>query len=265
MFGPRRVLQSRLRLLAPQSISLSRFQASRNASSVAPNPTTEPSKWPRRLVYAAIFGSLGTFAGKWMDEKVSAPPRPGSEEDRRRLEDIHHVYEHQLPIVKKLRNNPDYIEDNVYVNYSDDDKMKRFTSGLLRGSRGVAFQKIFWNDKEKKAVNIVYLGTGIEGWPTVVHGGALGTIIDEHLGRAAVRHLPERTGVTANLEINYRAPVFSGHFYTFYATLDQERSTDRKAYVTGEVRDPMGQVCAQASGLFVVPKKYELRTLGDRF
>lgn len=140
MFGPRRVLQSQLRLLAPQYLALSRFQASRNVSSVAPNPTTEPSKWPRRLVYAAIFGSLGTFAGKWMDEKVSAPPRPGSDEDRRRLEGIQHVYEHQLPIVKKLRNNPDYIEDNVYVNYSDDDKMNRFTSGLLRGSRGVAFQ-----------------------------------------------------------------------------------------------------------------------------
>ena len=124
---------------------------------------------------------------------------------------------------------------------------------------------MFWNEKEKKAVSVVFLGTGLEGWPTVVHGGALGTVMDESLGRVAIRHLPERTGVTANLEINYRAPVYSGNFYSFHATVDQERSSDRKAYVTGEVRDPVGRLCAQASGLFVVPKKYKLQEVGTEY
>ncbi|KAJ5632634.1 thioesterase family protein [Penicillium lividum] len=99
----------------------------------------------------------------------------------------------------------------------------------------------------------------------MVHGGALGTIIDENMGRAAIRHLPERTGVTANMNINYRAPVYSGFFYTFHARLDQERSTDRKAYTICEVRDLTGQVCVEASGLFVVPKKFQLAEIGDRF
>ncbi|KAF9884760.1 Thioesterase super member 4 [Aspergillus nanangensis] len=267
MFGPRRILQSRLRSLSAQvpPVSRPRLQVSRHASTITHSPTSEPSKWARRLIYAGIFGSLGVAAGKYMDEKVSAPAEPGTPEDLTKLEEIYHVYENVLPIVKELRNNPDYVESEVYNNYTDDEKTRRLTSGPLRGSRGVALQKVFWNDKEKKAVSIVFLGPGLEGWPTVVHGGALGTIIDENLGRVAIHHLPERTGVTANLEINYRAPLYSGHFYSFHTTIDSERSTDRKAYVMGEVRDPVGRVCAQASGLFVVPKTYKLRKIGDRF
>lgn len=114
-------------------------------------------------------------------------------------------------------------------------------------------------------MSVVYLGRGLEGWPTVVHGGALGTVIDENLGRVAIRHFPERTGVTANLNLNYRAPVFSDRFYSLHTSLDQERSTDRKAYATCEVRNMSGQLCVEASGLFVVPKKLKLAKVGEHF
>lgn len=124
---------------------------------------------------------------------------------------------------------------------------------------------MFWNDKEKKAIGVVFFGPGLEGWPTIVHGGALATVIDENMGRVAVRSFPQRTGVTANLEINYRAPVFSDGFFSLHTTIDQDRSTERKAYIRTEIRDPSGQLCAEATGLFVVPKKLKLRTIGDRF
>lgn len=126
-------------------------------------------------------------------------------------------------------------------------------------------QKVFWNEKEKESISVVYLGAGLEGWPTMIHGGATGTVIDENLGRVAVRSLSARTGVTANLNISYRAPVYSDHFYTFHSRLDKEKSTDRKAFVTGEVRDPLGDVCVEASGLFVVPKHLQLRRVGEEY
>ncbi|KAH8431595.1 PaaI family thioesterase [Aspergillus melleus] len=267
MFGPRRVLQSRLRNLAIQAQPWSRpsFLGPRNSSTVAHPPAPNSPKWPRRLIYTGLFGGLGLAAGKWIDWQVSAPPVPGSVEDIVMLEEIHYAYENGLPLVRDLRKNPDYVEADVYGNYSEEDKIGRLTSGPLSGSRGLALQKVFWNEKEKKAVSVVFLGPGLEGWPTVVHGGALGTVIDESLGRVAIRHLPARTGVTANLEINYRAPVYSGNFYSFHATVDQERSNDRKAYVTGEVRDPVGRLCAQASALFVVPKNYKLQEVGTKY
>ncbi|KAE8349931.1 HotDog domain-containing protein [Aspergillus coremiiformis] len=267
MFGPRRALQFQLRSsgFESQSFFRSKSQIARSASTIIHKTSSEPWKWPRRLIYAGVFGSLGIAAGKWMDDKVSAPAAPGTSEDNVKLEEIRRVYEIGLPIVQELRNNPDYVEADVYGNYSEDDKNHRLTSGPLKGSRALALQKVFWNDKEQKAISVVFLGHGLEGWPTIVHGGALATVLDENLGRVAIRTFPERTGVTANLEIKFRAPVYSGNFYTFHSCIDQERTTDRKAYVTGEVRDPVGRVCVQASALFVVPKKYKLQEIGEQY
>ncbi|EAW08866.1 PaaI family thioesterase [Aspergillus clavatus NRRL 1] len=267
MFGTLRIWQSRLRCITTQlaPVYRSQLQLSRHASTIASNSAAIKSKWPRRLIYAGIFGGLGVAAGKLVDEKISPPALPGTVEDAAKLEEIYRVYEDGLPIVRELRKNPDFVESNVYEDITEELLARRFTSGPLRGSRGLALQKVFWNEKEKTVVSVVYLGSGLEGWPTVVHGGAIAAVLDENLGRAAIRHLPERTGVTANLEINYRAPVYSGNFYTCHATVDPEKSSDRKAYVTGEVRDPVGRICAQASALFVVPKGFKLRTVGERF
>lgn len=75
-----------------------------------------------------------------MDNKVSAPVEPETTEDVLKLEEIRRVYETGLPIVQELRNNPDYLEADVYGNYSEEDKKQRFTSGPLKGSRGLALQ-----------------------------------------------------------------------------------------------------------------------------
>lgn len=85
------------------------------------------------------------------------------------------------------------------------------------------------------------------------------------MGRVALRSFPGRTGVTANLNIDYRLPIASGQFCTVTAQFDHENSTDRKAMVTGEMRDSMGRLCTQASGLFVVPKALTLRMIGEGF
>lgn len=110
-------------------------------------------------------------------------------------------------------------------------------------------------------VSAVYFGAGMEGWPMVIHGGALSTVIDEHLGRVAIRSFPSRTGVTANLDINFRARVRSGEFYTLHTVLDQARSTSRKAYVQTELRNAAGKLCVDATGVFVVPKQLKLQPL----
>lgn len=85
------------------------------------------------------------------------------------------------------------------------------------------------------------------------------------MGRVALNCLPARTGVTAHLSLNYRAPLTARQFATLTARLDRERSTDRKAFVTAEIRDANGRVCTQAEALFVVPKKFPLRQLPDKY
>ncbi|QQK44386.1 hypothetical protein Pdw03_8287 [Penicillium digitatum] len=226
----RSILQSTLRQSSIQTRNFWR-PVVRNVSTAAqPNASREPSRWMRRLIYAGVFGTLGVGAGKWLDNKIGVPPAPGTLEDQMELQEIQRVFDIGLPIVQELRSNPDYVENHVYENFTDKHKTHRLTSGPLAGSRGLGLQKVFWNDKEKKLVSVVFLGPGLEGWPTMVHGGALGTVIDENMGRAAIRHFPARTGVTASLELNYRAPVHSDNFYALHTTLDQKRSTETKAY-----------------------------------
>ncbi|KAJ5980522.1 hypothetical protein N7481_007820 [Penicillium waksmanii] len=255
---PRRIPSTRT-FVSPRS-------SLRTLSTGAQQNTSAPSSpWTRRLIYAGIFGGLGIGVGKLIGQRIAPPPVPGSPEDQRQLEKLERAYEIGLPLVKQLRDDPDYVESGVYEYFSDEQKAHRLTSGPLAGSRGLGLQKVFWNDKDQKIVSVVAFGSGIEGWPTMVHGGALGTVLDENLGRAAIRRFPARTGVTANLNINYRAPVYSGNFYSLHTTLDQERSTDRKAYAKCELRDMTGRVCVEASGLFVVPKKLRLRTIGETF
>lgn len=78
--------------------------------------------------------------GKRIEEKVTAPPVPGSELDTLLMTELQHIYEKATPIVMKLRNDPDYEEQGVYGNYTEDESPHRLTSGPLRGGRGLAMQ-----------------------------------------------------------------------------------------------------------------------------
>lgn len=64
----------------------------------------------------------------------------------------------------------------------------------MGGSAGIALQRVFWLEDDKKAVSLLWFGRGMAGWPGVVHGGALATVMDESLGRVALRLFPSKTG-----------------------------------------------------------------------
>ncbi|CBF78210.1 ubiquitin-specific protease UBP6 [Aspergillus nidulans FGSC A4] len=266
MFGARQVVHARLRHAAAQRRPVPRLlpYLSRNVSSVGYQPAPKRRPWLRRFVYAGIFGGIGLGYGHHLCQYLDPPLTPGSPMDES-LTNWYNDAVDKLPLMKELRENPDYVETKVYGNFSKEDKAQRLTSGPLSGASRLAFQRVFWNHKDKTAYNFVYIGHGMEGWPFVVHGGALATVLDEHLARVAIQHFPERTAVTANLDINYLRAATSNGIYVFSAKLDEERSTDRKAYVIGSVRDKDGNVCTVAKGLFVVPRGYKLRKLEGAF
>lgn len=113
----------------------------RNLSTGAQRNTSAPSSpWTRRLIYAGIFGGLGIGAGKLIGQRIAPPPVPGSPEDQKQLERLERAYEIGLPIVKQLRDDPDYAESGVYEYFSDEQKAHRLTSGPLAGSRGLGLQ-----------------------------------------------------------------------------------------------------------------------------
>lgn len=146
MFGSRAALRSQTRFLSAPTRPISRLTSPpsslpRHTSTVTyANASSKRSIWLRRLAYATIFGGLGMLVGQRIEEKVAAPPVPGSLEDKIVMEELLRIYERAIPIVMELRSNPDYEESDVYQNYSEEENSHRLTAGPLRGSRGLALQ-----------------------------------------------------------------------------------------------------------------------------
>ncbi len=84
----------------------------------------------------------------------------------------------------------------------------------------------------------------------VTHGGVVFTLADSAMG-AAVHTLlePGQRCTTAELKINYLAPVISGQT-TATATVISKRR--RLAVVTAEVRDAQGELVGLAQGTFAI-------------
>ncbi|KAI0388784.1 hypothetical protein F5Y17DRAFT_451638 [Xylariaceae sp. FL0594] len=247
----------------------------------------------RRIPYvtAAVFLLLGTTAGTLFRLTVAPPalPVPGSDEDAY-MESAIRAKGAALPLVQQLSSDPAWTSWDAYEGISRTTPnqnqnetsgtttstqnisaaQSRITSGPMSGSSGLAFQRIFHNASTGEVVTVVYLGAGLAGWPGVVHGGALATLLDESLGRCAILRFPSRTGVTANLELRYRRPTLTNNFYVLRTRpLDADESggqkSDRKLWVKGTLETENGKTCVEAKGLFVVPRGYQLRPLVEGF
>ena len=95
-----------------------------------------------------------------------------------------------------------------------------------------------------------------QGYPGVVHGGLLSTLLDETLGRTALFH--RAWTMTGRLEVRFRAPAPIGVPLKVSGWLTRARSQAFEA--RGEVTMPDGSIAADARGLFLkVPDEVRLR------
>ncbi|KAI5298837.1 snoRNA-binding rRNA-processing protein imp4, partial [Ascosphaera pollenicola] len=125
--------------------------------------------------------------------------------------------------------------------------------------------RLFWSATNLSATSIIHLGNALTGWPGIIHGGLQAIILDEALGRAAIRVFPSHTGVTANLNLDYKKPMPQNRFYKVVVQVEKEGLTERKARVVGRIEDLEGNVYTSATAVFVVPRRLKLRRLEERF
>lgn len=86
-----------------------------------------------------------------------------------------------------------------------------------------------------------------QGYPGVLHGGIVSTVLDEVLGRVCIAQ--ERWMVTARMELRYRRPIPVGESLTAVAEVVESRG--RRMVARGELRLPDGSVGAEATAVFV--------------
>lgn len=169
-----------------------------------------------------------------------------------------------LSIVRKLENTPGFVKTRAWegVHYNDPKQQSAvFTAHTLRVPGGISVRPLVFTNKEtSETVSIFHLGHRVTGFPFIIHGGVLATLLDESLARSAFLLFSDGAmGVTANLNINYKAPSLAHQFLVVKTEVTEH--TDRKARVKGTVETARGKVLVEAEGLFVVPKAYALKTL----
>lgn len=91
------------------------------------------------------------------------------------------------------------------------------------------------------------------GYPGVVHGGIVASILDEVSGRALLArgHEAENLFVTLKLEVRYRQPTPTNTPLTAIGALVQFGSS--RSRVRGELRLPDGTVTAEAEAIVARP------------
>jgi acyl-coenzyme A thioesterase PaaI-like protein len=163
------------------------------------------------------------------------------------------------PLTKSLRLRPDLTESRPTLKIHESYRPSSLTSGALAGSGKIEVPPfVFADDEGKEFISILYLGDKLCGYPGMIHGGLLATLLDEGLARCSFPALPNKIAMTANLTINYRKPCPAGSFIVLKAKTVKVEG--RKAWVEGHIETlvPEGQkpvVLVEASSLMVEPRQ----------
>lgn len=163
------------------------------------------------------------------------------------------------PIAVELRSKPQFVESRPHLKIPESMRSHSLTGGTLIGPGKVVVPPFAWNEKGGKSlVSISYLGVDLCGHPGIVHGGMLATILDEGLARCCFAALPNKVGMTANLNINYRAPAPAGSFVVLRAKTTKVEG--RKAWVEGHIETLVAEgeqpvVLVEATALFIEPRQ----------
>eukprot|EP00934_Nitzschia_sp_Nitz4_P006127 Nitzschia sp. Nitz4//scaffold19_size178191//13705//14463//NITZ4_001955-RA/size178191-processed-gene-0.44-mRNA-1//-1//CDS//3329540613//6117//frame0 len=100
----------------------------------------------------------------------------------------------------------------------------------------------------------VQLGKHVNGHPGIVHGGIISLLFDDTFGFGFVA-LGVAKAFTANLSINYRAPLPAGTVVEMKAYLDRQEG--RKLFWKADMTSLDGTVLyAQGTSLYIIPRSH---------
>ncbi|TRX98706.1 hypothetical protein FHL15_000048 [Xylaria flabelliformis] len=188
------------------------------------------------------------------DEESLEMYKPRTEEERA-VNDF--IRNH--PLAQEFRNKEGFSESRPHMKIPEGYRSHHLTGGALSGSGRIVVPPVVFADEiGESMIAISYLGNELCGHPGIVHGGLLATMLDEGLARCCFAALPNKMGMTANLNVNYRAPARADSYVVLRATTTKVEG--RKAWVEGRIETLVGEgetpiVLAEATALFVSPKQ----------
>jgi acyl-coenzyme A thioesterase PaaI-like protein len=122
--------------------------------------------------------------------------------------------------------------------------LKCFVCGL---ENPAGLHMAFYDRPDGSVVSDFTVPDCYQGYPGVVHGGIIASMLDEVAGRAAMQGDITRLMMTAKMEVRYRKPIPIGQPLQLVGRLEKRRG--RLAVVRGEVRLPDGSLGAEAEAV----------------
>ncbi|KFX94532.1 hypothetical protein O988_06249 [Pseudogymnoascus sp. VKM F-3808] len=159
------------------------------------------------------------------------------------------------PMVVKLNSQSDFLEWRPHSHTSKLNTLHSFIGRTLMGPGKIAVSPLTWVKKDGRSlIQILHLGSDLCGHSGIVHGGMLATMLDDGFANCCSAALPNKIGVTANLNINYCTPVSAGDFVVLRA--NTTKIEGRKIWVEGHIETLVTEgerpvVMVKASALFI--------------
>lgn len=162
-----------------------------------------------------MFSILGAVAGTTLItwEYLQPPFPPGSEEEQELYEDMLETLDTH-PLVEQLRGE-NWIEENFYnmgPRGGSDTGMNLIREKLI-GTQGLTI-RLFRHPTHNYTLLVFFAGLGVEGWPDVIHGGTITSLLLE----AANRHQQAYYGDFVDVEqpsisVDFKRPMRPGEVY----------------------------------------------------
>lgn len=156
--------------------------------------------------------------------------------------------------VKDLRQRPSTIESRAVLVIEDEHLADNFTCTTLLGPGMIAAAPfVFIDDTVGSTTAFYHVGRRLAGHAGLVHGGFIGVLLDECMGRACFGRMVGKIAVTAKLDLVFKAPMKVDSIICIHA--ETKDIQGRKAWVDATVEDSLdGRLLATASALFIEPK-----------
>lgn len=119
----------------------------------------------------------------------------------------------------------------------------------------------FYIDDDNRAVSDTTVSESYQGYPGVVHGGVIATMLDEIAARSVMVTDPNRMMFTGKLTLRYRKPVPVG--VPLHLVGEMVRDRGRMAECRSWVYGPDGELLAEAEALMLAMPQGELDNTGE--
>ncbi|KAH3679771.1 hypothetical protein WICMUC_000737 [Wickerhamomyces mucosus] len=207
---------SKVGFIPPQSITTNTTNTTKDNNTNNNNNNNKTSNLPLYIASfllgagIAQFFPLSEIAKFWISEHLPQDSLQSNKFKQNLENDLKN-----LKIYNQLINDSNYESIRAW-NYIDSNHIV-MTQDSLSVPGGFAIKPILFFNKSKpgNSISIIHVGEKLTGYPFIIHGGILATIIDEILKRSSYSNpLKYKANLlkTENLQLQYKFPTFANQF-----------------------------------------------------